>query len=350
MTDKMKYPYTFEDLTPEEKELAKKYLDRDLVRVSGTKFTTGRPVVKYGVELYNFKPRPDDVWLIGYPRSGTTMAQEILYLLGTDLDYKKAESTIMDLRFPFLESVLIRIGRAEEIYQKLLAEKRKPVTTEEIDSVPPHVRLAETKEKRFIKSHLTFSFFHPELLNVGCKVVYIVRNIKDCFVSNYFFPLKVEYEMRKEEHMHELLRVYMKNLSLWGNYFEGLKEAWERRNNKNLLFLFYEEVVADKKAAIKKISEFMGKKLTEDELDKLVDHVSVDNFKKNKSVNNDHMVNKGVFVKNEEFSFIRKGGSGGWREKFSKEMNDDFNEWIRTSLKEIPGFEIPECWRKAMDL
>ena len=40
----------------------------------------------------NFKVYEDDVWLIGFPRSGTTLMQEILWLIVNDYDYEAAKS------------------------------------------------------------------------------------------------------------------------------------------------------------------------------------------------------------------------------------------------------------------
>lgn len=54
-------------------------------------------------ELYNFQARYDDVFLCTYPRSGTTMTQEIIWLLCNDLNYEEAKSKQLLARFPFLE-------------------------------------------------------------------------------------------------------------------------------------------------------------------------------------------------------------------------------------------------------
>jgi hypothetical protein len=40
----------------------------------------------------NFKVYEDDVWLIGFPRSGTTLMQEMLWLILNDYNFEKAKS------------------------------------------------------------------------------------------------------------------------------------------------------------------------------------------------------------------------------------------------------------------
>jgi estrone sulfotransferase len=54
-------------------------------------------------QVRNFKVRSDDVFLCSYPRTGSTWLQEILWLLGNDLDFEKARSIIQQVRNPTLE-------------------------------------------------------------------------------------------------------------------------------------------------------------------------------------------------------------------------------------------------------
>ncbi|XP_044758929.1 uncharacterized protein LOC123316773 [Coccinella septempunctata] len=346
--EKIPYPYTFQELTEEEREMCKIHGDADLVRIVPTRYTTTRRIVKYGSDLYNFKPRSDDIWLVGYPRSGTTLTQEILYLLGTDFDYEKARSIIMDERFPYLEDVLMRPEHLEKMYDELCKKNREPETPEEKACLPRYRKLERMNERRFIKSHLGFSFVHPQLLEVGCKVVFIARNIKDVLVSQFFYPWNNESKMKHG--IYKMWKLYQRDLGLIGNYMQLLKDAWKRRHSTNLLILFYEEVNKDKRAAIQKIADFLGKKLTPEQLQNLLDHVDIKKFRENKSLNNDHLVDAGLYVKNDDFSFIRKGKTGGWREIFTQEMNEEINKWFLEHVKEMPDFEIPECWKIAMDL
>lgn len=58
---------------------------------------------KIADQVKHLKIRPDDVLLSSYPRTGSTWLQEILWLLGNDLDYVKARNTLQQLRSPILE-------------------------------------------------------------------------------------------------------------------------------------------------------------------------------------------------------------------------------------------------------
>lgn len=57
--------------------------------------------------IKNFEVRSDDVWIITFPRSGTTWTQEMVWLLKNDLNFEKALKEYRGHRSPFLEYVEI---------------------------------------------------------------------------------------------------------------------------------------------------------------------------------------------------------------------------------------------------
>lgn len=62
----------------------------------------------------------------------------------------------------------------------------------------------------------------------------------------------------------------------------------------------------DLPAAVRRVAKFLDKNFTDDELAKLCEHLSIENFKNNKSVNYDVMKELGISVSGEQ-GFIRKG-------------------------------------------
>ena len=116
----------------------------------------------------------------------------------------------------------------------------------------------------------------------------------------------------------------------WTPYFSTVLDAWAKRDHPNLLYLFYEDMKKvgsyrlvnqkpidykkhlnflinwqDLPTEIKRIASFLGKTLTEEQIEKLVDHVSMDKFSKNESVNMDREIKAGLA--NEGYTFVRKG-------------------------------------------
>jgi hypothetical protein len=54
-------------------------------------------------QIQNFKVYEDDIWVISYPKCGTTWTQEMVWMLNNDLNYKKAAEIKLVDRFPFME-------------------------------------------------------------------------------------------------------------------------------------------------------------------------------------------------------------------------------------------------------
>lgn len=53
-------------------------------------------------KIKTFTVRKEDIWLISYPRSGSTWLQEMVWLLGNNLDYEKTKE-LQQIRSPLLE-------------------------------------------------------------------------------------------------------------------------------------------------------------------------------------------------------------------------------------------------------
>lgn len=68
-----------------------------------TSFVTTSEFIKNIENVKKFKVFEDDVFLLGYPRSGTTLMQEMIWLILNDFNFEKARSEVTDKRFPFFE-------------------------------------------------------------------------------------------------------------------------------------------------------------------------------------------------------------------------------------------------------
>jgi len=64
---------------------------------------TDKYVDYFAEEIKNFEVFEDDIWVITFPKCGTTWTQEIVWLLNNNLDYEAAYNTFIDVRFPFIE-------------------------------------------------------------------------------------------------------------------------------------------------------------------------------------------------------------------------------------------------------
>lgn len=73
------------------------------VQVGPKKYFFPRAFVEHADRLYNFKARADDIWIATHPRSGTTMTQELVWIIANNYDMKRARSERLAKRFSFFE-------------------------------------------------------------------------------------------------------------------------------------------------------------------------------------------------------------------------------------------------------
>lgn len=118
---------------------------------------------------------------------------------------------------------------------------------------------------------------------------------------------------------------------IYGSYFNHIKSAWSRRFDPNFLFLFYEDLVSNLSATIQKISNFLDKHLNEQEIPNLLSHLNIENFRNNKAVNLQFMIDAKIYDKSE--SFIRHGKIGG-NPEMTEEIADKIDKWTEENLKE----------------
>lgn len=67
-----------------------------------------------GQDILDLEIRKDDCWLLSYPRTGSTWAQEMIWLLGNNLDYEGAKA-LQQVRTPLLELSALFPGDVEDV-------------------------------------------------------------------------------------------------------------------------------------------------------------------------------------------------------------------------------------------
>lgn len=272
-------------------------------------------------EIYTrFKIRPDDTFVLSFPKSGTTWTQEMVWLIANDCDFTGAKAFLRE-RFPFLEDKSLATEESLKSFEGTDGSNEIFTTTQFVDDLP---------SPRFIKSHLPFTSLPSNLLN-ECKVVYVARNPKDVAVSWYHHHL-LDPIMTTTLNFEEFVEYFMRDEVLYSPYWVNLIEAWNKRHEPNFLFLFYEDLKMDLSGQIEKVATFLGKELTPDQIQALVSHLSFDKFKANPSVNYTELQEAGYFKK--DGSFIRKGQIGDWKNHFTAEQNSRFDQWIKDKTKD----------------
>ena len=84
-------PVKFKDISEDEMEIRKKLFPvpesfmRDMVVSEDGNITLTKGWKNVADKIYNFEVRPDDVWIVTYPKCGTTLTQvKVKFLLAFD--------------------------------------------------------------------------------------------------------------------------------------------------------------------------------------------------------------------------------------------------------------------------
>lgn len=82
-----------------------------------------------------------------------------------------------------------------------------------------------------------------------------------------------------------------------GPYFDHLSGFWKLRNLSNILIITYEDMKCDLKEVIQKVASFLDKKLTDDDINTLYEHLQIDSMRKNASCNLEERIKKSAVNK-----------------------------------------------------
>ena len=166
--------------------------------------------------IWKMQPRSDDVWVVTYPKSGTTMVQELLWQMSRGCDVNSEESKKKLLaRSPFLEmGALFKECWCDDSTKllKLPAHVKDPIAYTESLEGP-----------RIIKTHLPVCMLPPNLLE-NSKVVVIARNAKDVCVSFYHHEKVLDGWNNESASFEDFVKFFMEGRpGAYGNYWAHLK-------------------------------------------------------------------------------------------------------------------------------
>lgn len=257
----------------------------------------------------NFQFLPDDILVATYPRSGTTLTQEIVWQIVNHETVQKNEKYGQTFdRFPCLEFDL-----------RVIADQLTKPVPNGIDN------LSSQASNRLIKTHLPFRFIRHQYEKVNPRTIVVIRNPKDNVVSCYNFYKGVKF-LQEKITFSDYLHAYMTSHSIVGEYFDTNLGYWSLRDRENILFLRYEDIVHQPVQEVRKVSLFLGYSLSDEKLATIVHNTSFRVMSKNESINRTLLSGK--------HKFCRKGKVGDWKDWLTVSQNETMNAWISNKLEE----------------
>ncbi|XP_014819854.1 PREDICTED: amine sulfotransferase-like isoform X2 [Calidris pugnax] len=258
---------------------------------------------EYVASLEDFEIRDSDIFLATYPKSGTVWTQNILSLIIHEGHRNGTENMNTVERIPFLE----------------YNPEKKDYT---ILPLP-----------RVLATHLPYYLVPRDLRNKRARVIYVSRNPKDVMVSYYHFS-KYMNTLEEVPDFNLFMERFLAGKVLGSSWLDHVSGWYSHAEDFNILFLTYEEMKKDLRSAVLKICNFIGKKLSEEEVDSVVRQATFENMKKDPRANYENLPDD--IISKDKGSFLRKGTVGDWKNIMTVAQNERFDQVLKEKMKSLP--------------
>lgn len=279
-----------------------------------------------------FEPRPEDIFLASFPKSGTTWLKALAFATLNRAEHPPSDNPGHPLRLrsphecvAFLEKRIMPSAHADDdMFQAL-------------------------PSPRVLATHLPYHLL-PERIAAessgGCRIVYVSRDPKDALVSGWLFTQKNLSAAAKAAGggavppaypLEEAFKLFCDGRCMVGPQWLHALGYWEesRRRPDKVLFLRYEEMLRDPASNVKRLARFMGRPFSAEEeeagmVDAVVELCSLDSLMGSKG-NQTGTVND-VFGVEKRF-FFRKGAAGDWRNHMTPAMAGRLDSIVDCALQ-----------------
>ncbi|NP_001140649.1 Cytosolic sulfotransferase 8 [Zea mays] len=267
-----------------------------------------------------FKPRPTDVFVASFPKSGTTWLKALAFAT-----LKRSTHPPLDGDHP------LRRCNPHDCVRFLDANFNQQ--KDELEALP---------SPRVLATHLPYSLLPGSITGdrerSGCRIVYVCREPKDALVSAWLFTRKAASALGADARsftIQEALELFCDGRCMCGPQWEHVLQYWEEsvRRPDRVLFLRYEEMLIDPEAHVRKLAKFMGCGFSEEEEEHGVVSAIVELCSLGKM--RDMEVNRNgsnmLGVKNE--SYFRKGVAGDWSNHMTPDMAQRLDKVVEDALQ-----------------
>ena len=267
------------------------------VEIDGV-FYPGFIVAEQLEKLKSFKPRPHDIFVCTYPKGGSHWIGFIVHLVMNN-GVENRETPFHHI-CPWLEAAgLPESGNIHDL--------------EKVERLP---------DPRFFYSHAYYGQMPGGPPNTSpAKYIYVARNPKDTFVSFYHFHVKSQEWMVFGRTWDQFFDEFVKGRVFFGSWWDQIPEWWKHGDEKNVLFLKYEDLKRDLPKYVQIIADFLGYDLEQEVIMKIASMCTFEEMKNNTAMGANSQ------------SFIRKGVVGDWKGQLSEEESEIIDRRYAEAVK-----------------
>ncbi|KAK1258882.1 Cytosolic sulfotransferase 13 [Acorus gramineus] len=172
---------------------------------------------------HNFKVRPSDVLIASSPKSGTTWLKALVFAIHNRNADDQTSKQVMQSSNPH-----------EYILQIEVVHLYTNNSILNLDALP---------SPRLLATHIPYSSL-PESArddDSGCRIVYISRDIKDVFVSSWYFFNDNQHDSQEPFSLEEAFESYCDGVTLYGPIWDHQLEYWKAsiERPQSVVFLRY---------------------------------------------------------------------------------------------------------------
>ena len=243
--------------------------------------------------------RPDDLWLLSFPRSGTAWSHEILSSVLYRGDIPALESAQRDGKIQKFQPIEIGIGPAANLAERVAKWKAMP-------------------SPRIIPTHVPARLFPKAALALKCKRVYVLRDPRDVAVSMYHLHRSHKVLGFFKGTWDEFFEEFAAGRVPYGGWFDHTSGWWAhaQAHPDEVMVISYGRLANDMPGSLRRLGAFLGHDLSPSAIQAIAEHTSFRSMSANPFTNR-----AGNPVM--DFSvapFLRKGVVGDWRNYFKPEQ------------------------------
>ncbi|XP_063786708.1 sulfotransferase 1C2-like [Pseudophryne corroboree] len=185
--------------------------------------------------------------------------------------------------------------------------------------------------RRVIPTHLNYDMLPKDFKTKKCKAIYIIRNPKDTAVSLFHY-YKDNPNLPTIEMWNTYFSMFLQGEVVCGSWFDHIL-SWEgHRNEMGTLFLYYESMKEDPFKAVRKLSNYLGININDNEIHDICKKTSFAEMKTNVEKENNDLKHTVCSLTSNKKLIFRKGTVGEWKHYFTNKQNRQFDDLYKAKM------------------